>query len=239
MAPTSPASSRPPSTTAKASRADWYNKIMPVKVLDSTGAGSTYSVARRHHLGSRQRRQSHQHEPRQLRRSRNSCTMPSNTPMTRTSSSSRPAATTTPNRPGYPAAYPEVFAVASTNADGNALAVLQLRRLHRRRRAGHDHRQHVSRQPVRRAVRHVDGQSPRRRARRADHAPSIPDLPMTKSWTSCADRPGPRRQRQRHVLRLRPNRYRPRAVGRRQIGNVSLQQFPQQVERRLERIARK
>ncbi|NBD22837.1 S8 family peptidase [Paenibacillus glycinis] len=95
----------------------WYNKIVPIKVLDSSGAGSTYSVAQgiiwaadhgikviNMSLGNYAEAQflhdaikyAHDKDVVLVAASGNDNT----------------------NRPGYPAAYPEVLAVASTNADG-------------------------------------------------------------------------------------------------------------------------
>ncbi|WP_424766212.1 S8 family peptidase [Paenibacillus sp. sgz302251] len=94
----------------------WYNKIMPVKVLDSSGAGSTYSVAQgiiwavdhgadviNMSLGNYAQadflhdaiKYAYDHDVVLVAASGNDNT----------------------DRPGYPAAYPEVFAVASTNSN--------------------------------------------------------------------------------------------------------------------------
>ncbi|WP_336787322.1 S8 family peptidase [Paenibacillus sp. MMO-177] len=96
----------------------WYNKIMPVKVLDSTGAGSTYSVAQgiiwatdhgakviNMSLGNYAQAEflhdaikyAYDHDVVLVAASGNDNT----------------------DRPGYPAAYPEVFAVAATDASKN------------------------------------------------------------------------------------------------------------------------
>ncbi|WP_054024236.1 S8 family peptidase [Bacillus sp. FJAT-28004] len=93
----------------------WYNKIMPVKVLDSSGAGSTYSVAQgiiwavdhgakviNMSLGNYAQadflhdaiKYAYDHDVVMIAASGNDNT----------------------DRPGYPAAYPEVFAVAATNS---------------------------------------------------------------------------------------------------------------------------
>ncbi|OBZ08156.1 MULTISPECIES: S8 family peptidase [Bacillales] len=93
----------------------WYNKIMPVKVLDSSGAGSTYSVAQgiiwavdhgakviNMSLGNYAQadflhdaiKYAYEHDVVMIAASGNDNT----------------------DRPGYPAAYPEVFAVAATNS---------------------------------------------------------------------------------------------------------------------------
>ncbi|WP_308638879.1 S8 family peptidase [Paenibacillus silvisoli] len=95
----------------------WYNKVVPVKVLDSSGAGSTYTVAEgviwatdhgakviNMSLGNYAEAQflhdaikyAYDHDVVLIAASGNDNT----------------------ERPGYPAAYPEVFAVASTNSDG-------------------------------------------------------------------------------------------------------------------------
>ncbi|MFD2382529.1 S8 family peptidase, partial [Paenibacillus xanthanilyticus] len=95
----------------------WYNKILPVKVLDSSGAGSTYSVAEgiiwatdhgarviNMSLGNYAEaeflhdaiRYAYDHDVVLIAASGNDNTI----------------------RPGYPAAYPEVLAVASTDPDG-------------------------------------------------------------------------------------------------------------------------
>jgi subtilisin family serine protease len=94
----------------------WFTKIMPVKVLDSTGAGSTYSVAEgiiwatdhganviNMSLGNYTDAQflhdalkyAYEHGVILIAASGNDNT----------------------DRPGYPAAYPEVFAVSATDAD--------------------------------------------------------------------------------------------------------------------------
>ncbi|CAM3117667.1 S8 family peptidase [Paenibacillus lupini] len=96
----------------------WYNKIMPVKVLDSSGAGSTYSVAQgiiwatdhgakviNMSLGNYAQAEflhdaikyAYDHDVVMVAASGNDNT----------------------DRPGYPAAYPEVFAVAATDASNN------------------------------------------------------------------------------------------------------------------------
>ncbi|NIK67551.1 MULTISPECIES: S8 family peptidase [unclassified Paenibacillus] len=96
----------------------WYNKIMPVKVLDSSGAGSTYSVAQgiiwatdhgakviNMSLGNYAQAEflhdaikyAYDHDVVMVAASGNDNT----------------------DRPGYPAAYPEVFAVAATDAGKN------------------------------------------------------------------------------------------------------------------------
>jgi thermitase len=93
----------------------WYNKIMPVKVLDSSGAGSTYSVAQgiiwavdngakviNMSLGNYAQadflhdaiKYAYDHDVVMVAASGNDNT----------------------ERPGYPAAYPEVFAVAATTS---------------------------------------------------------------------------------------------------------------------------
>lgn len=95
----------------------WYNKVLPVKVLDSSGAGSTYTVAEgviwatdhgakviNMSLGNYAEaaflhdaiKYAYDHDVVLIAASGNDNT----------------------DRPGYPAAYPEVFAVASTNSDG-------------------------------------------------------------------------------------------------------------------------
>lgn len=94
----------------------WYNKIMPVKVLDSSGAGSTYSVAQgiiwavdhgakviNMSLGNYAQadflhdaiKYAYDHDVVMIAASGNDNT----------------------DRPGYPAAYPEVFAVAATDSN--------------------------------------------------------------------------------------------------------------------------
>ncbi len=96
----------------------WYNKVMPVKVLDNSGAGTTYSVAEgiiwatdhgakviNMSLGNYASaeflhdaiRYAYDHDVVLIAASGNDNT----------------------DRPGYPAAYPEVFAVAATDHDGN------------------------------------------------------------------------------------------------------------------------
>ncbi|WP_338551944.1 S8 family peptidase [Paenibacillus sp. KS-LC4] len=93
----------------------WYNKVMPVKVLDSSGAGSTYSVAQgliwatdhgakviNMSLGNYAQadflhdaiKYAYDHDVVLIAASGNDNT----------------------DRPGYPAAYPEVFAVAATDS---------------------------------------------------------------------------------------------------------------------------
>lgn len=95
----------------------WYNKVMPVKVLDNSGTGSTYTVAEgiiwatdhgakviNMSLGNYAKadflhdavKYAADHDVVLISASGNDNT----------------------NRPGYPAAYPEVLAVASTNEDG-------------------------------------------------------------------------------------------------------------------------
>lgn len=94
----------------------WYNKIMPIKVLDSSGAGSTYSVAQgiiwavdhgakviNMSLGNYAEadflhdaiKYAYERDVVMIAASGNDNT----------------------ERPGYPAAYPEVFAVAATNSN--------------------------------------------------------------------------------------------------------------------------
>ncbi|MFF2482002.1 S8 family peptidase [Paenibacillus sp. NPDC058071] len=94
----------------------WYNKVMPVKVLDSSGAGSTYSVAQgliwatdngakviNMSLGNYAQadflhdaiKYAYDHDVVLIAASGNDNT----------------------ERPGFPAAYPEVFAVAATDAN--------------------------------------------------------------------------------------------------------------------------
>lgn len=94
----------------------WYNKIMPVKVLDSSGAGSTYTVAQgiiwavdhgakviNMSLGNYAEadflhdaiKYAYEHDVVMIAASGNDNT----------------------DRPGYPAAYPEVFAVAATDSN--------------------------------------------------------------------------------------------------------------------------
>ncbi|MDQ6421099.1 S8 family peptidase [Paenibacillus sp. LHD-117] len=92
----------------------WYNKIMPIKVLDSSGAGSTYSVAQgiiwavdhgakviNMSLGN-YAQADFLHDAIKYAYERDVVLI---------------AASGNDNteRPGYPAAYPEVFAVAATN----------------------------------------------------------------------------------------------------------------------------
>ncbi|MBM7565667.1 S8 family peptidase [Paenibacillus sacheonensis] len=94
----------------------WYNKIVPIKVLDSSGAGSTYSVAEgiiwatdhgikviNMSLGNYAEAQ-FLHDAIKYAYDRDVVLV---------------AASGNDNteRPGYPAAYPEVLAVGSTNAD--------------------------------------------------------------------------------------------------------------------------
>lgn len=94
----------------------WYNKIMPVKVLDSSGAGSTYSVAQgiiwavdhgarviNMSLGN-YAQADFLHDAIKYAYERDVVLI---------------AASGNDNteRPGYPAAYPEVFAVAATNSN--------------------------------------------------------------------------------------------------------------------------
>jgi len=96
----------------------WYNKVLPVKVLDASGAGSTYTVAQgiiwatdngakviNMSLGNYAEAEflhdaikyAYDHDVVLIAASGNDNT----------------------DRPGYPAAYPEVFGVASTDADGS------------------------------------------------------------------------------------------------------------------------
>lgn len=96
----------------------WYSKIMPVKVLDHTGAGSTYSVAQgiiwavdhgasviNLSLGNYAEAE-FLHDAIKYAYERNVVLV---------------AATGNDNtaKPGYPAAYPEVIAVSATNSNGN------------------------------------------------------------------------------------------------------------------------
>lgn len=96
----------------------WYNKVLPVKVLDSSGAGSTYSVAEgiiwatdhgakviNMSLGNYAQAE-FLHDAIKYAYERDVVLV---------------AASGNDNteRPGFPAAYPEVFAVASTDADGS------------------------------------------------------------------------------------------------------------------------
>ncbi|QHW30416.1 peptidase S8 [Paenibacillus rhizovicinus] len=95
----------------------WYNKIVPIKVLDASGAGSTYSVAEgiiwaadhgikviNMSLGNYAEAQ-FLHDAIKYAYDKDVVLV---------------AASGNDNteRPGFPAAYPEVLAVASTNADG-------------------------------------------------------------------------------------------------------------------------
>ncbi|MFC5651722.1 S8 family peptidase [Paenibacillus solisilvae] len=95
----------------------WYNKVLPVKVLDSSGAGSTYSVAEgiiwatdhgakviNMSLGNYAQAQ-FLHDAVKYAYDRDVVLVAA-------------SGNDNTNRPGYPAAYPEVFAVASTDADG-------------------------------------------------------------------------------------------------------------------------
>ncbi|QYR20121.1 S8 family peptidase [Paenibacillus sp. sptzw28] len=96
----------------------WYNKILPVKVLDSSGAGSTYSVAQgiiwatdhgakviNMSLGNYAQAE-FLHDAIRYAYDRGVVLVAA-------------SGNDNTDRPGYPAAYPEVFAVASTDADGS------------------------------------------------------------------------------------------------------------------------
>ncbi len=93
----------------------WYNKIMPVKVLDSSGAGSTYSVAQgiiwaadhgakviNMSLGNYAQAE-FLHDAIKYAYDRDVVMIAA-------------SGNDNTDRPGYPAAYPEVFAVAATDA---------------------------------------------------------------------------------------------------------------------------
>ncbi|QAY66287.1 S8 family peptidase [Paenibacillus protaetiae] len=93
----------------------WYNKILPVKVLDSTGAGSTYSVAQgiiwatdhgakviNMSLGN-YAEADFLHDAIKYAYERDVVLIAA-------------SGNDNTDRPGYPAAYPEVFAVAATDA---------------------------------------------------------------------------------------------------------------------------
>lgn len=96
----------------------WYNKILPVKVLDSTGAGSTYSVAQgiiwatdhgakviNLSLGN-YAEADFLHDAIKYAYERDVVLIAA-------------SGNDNTDRPGYPAAYPEVFAVAATDANHN------------------------------------------------------------------------------------------------------------------------
>lgn len=96
----------------------WYNKILPVKVLDSTGAGSTYSVAQgiiwatdhgakviNLSLGN-YAEADFLHDAIKYAYDRDVVLIAA-------------SGNDNTDRPGYPAAYPEVFAVAATDANHN------------------------------------------------------------------------------------------------------------------------
>ncbi|WP_025693346.1 S8 family peptidase [Paenibacillus zanthoxyli] len=96
----------------------WYNKILPVKVLDKTGAGTTYSVAEgiiwaadhgakviNLSLGNYADSQ-FLHDAVKYAYDRDVVLVSA-------------AGNDNTERPGYPAAYPEVLAVAATNASGD------------------------------------------------------------------------------------------------------------------------
>ncbi|WP_219836320.1 S8 family peptidase [Paenibacillus sp. R14(2021)] len=95
----------------------WYNKVVPIKVLDASGAGSTYSVAEgviwaadhgikviNMSLGNYAQAQ-FLHDAIKYAYERDVVLVAA-------------SGNDNTSRPGYPAAYPEVLAVASTNADG-------------------------------------------------------------------------------------------------------------------------
>ena len=95
----------------------WYNKVLPVKVLDSSGAGSTYSVAEgiiwatdhgakviNMSLGNYAQAQ-FLHDAVKYAYDRDVVLVAA-------------SGNDNTDRPGYPAAYPEVLAVASTDANG-------------------------------------------------------------------------------------------------------------------------
>lgn len=96
----------------------WYNKILPVKVLDNSGAGSTYSVAQgiiwatdqgakviNMSLGN-YAEADFLHDAIKYAYERDVVLIAA-------------SGNDNTNRPGYPAAYPEVFAVAATDANHN------------------------------------------------------------------------------------------------------------------------
>ena len=96
----------------------WYNKIMPVKVLDENGAGSTYSVAEgiiwatdhgakviNMSLGN-YAQADFLHDAVRYAYDRDVVIVAA-------------SGNDNTDRPGYPAAYPEVFAVAATDYNGN------------------------------------------------------------------------------------------------------------------------
>lgn len=94
----------------------WYNKIMPIKVLDSSGAGSTYAVAQgiiwavdhgakviNMSLGNYAEAE-FLHDAIKYAYDRDVVMIAA-------------SGNDNTDRPGYPAAYPEVFAVAATNSN--------------------------------------------------------------------------------------------------------------------------
>ncbi|UUZ85521.1 S8 family peptidase [Paenibacillus sp. P26] len=96
----------------------WYNKVMPVKVLDSSGAGSTYAVAQgiiwatdhgakviNMSLGNYADAQ-FLHDAIKYAYDRDVVLIAA-------------SGNDNTNRPGYPAAYPEVFAVAAADSNKN------------------------------------------------------------------------------------------------------------------------
>lgn len=95
----------------------WYNKVVPIKVLDASGAGSTYSVAEgiiwaadhgikviNMSLGNYAEAQ-FLHDAIKYAYDKDVVLVAA-------------SGNDNTDRPGYPAAYPEVLAVGSTNADG-------------------------------------------------------------------------------------------------------------------------
>lgn len=95
----------------------WYNKVMPVKVLDSSGAGSTYSVAQGLIWAA-------DHGAKVINMSlgnyaeaaflHDAIKYAYNKDVVLIAASGNDNT----NRPGYPAAYPEVFAVGATDSSG-------------------------------------------------------------------------------------------------------------------------
>ncbi|AJY76339.1 S8 family peptidase [Paenibacillus beijingensis] len=95
----------------------WYNKVMPVKVLDSSGAGSTYSVAQGIIWAT-------DHGAKVINMSLGNYAQAAflhdaikyayNKDVVLIAASGNDNT----DRPGYPAAYPEVLAVAATDANG-------------------------------------------------------------------------------------------------------------------------
>ncbi|UJF35090.1 S8 family peptidase [Paenibacillus hexagrammi] len=96
----------------------WYNKVLPVKVLDQTGAGSTYSVAQgiiwaADHGAKVMNLSLGNYADSEFLHDAIRYAFDKDVALIAASGNDNT------ERPGYPAAYPEVFAVAATDSENN------------------------------------------------------------------------------------------------------------------------